>query len=167
MATSVERESFFSFWSKRSHRCDVDAMMLHHSAEKLHLLDRSDILASLPDLSGKDVVEVGAGIGRYTTALAETARHVLSTDFIESFLKKNQELNGHRGNISFQLGDAVNLRLQHSSADIVFTNWLMMYLNEMEVVQFLINALTWLRPGGYIHMRESCSESSTGVKSLT
>ncbi|PIO70617.1 hypothetical protein TELCIR_07522 [Teladorsagia circumcincta] len=43
--------------------------------------------------------------------LAETARWVLSTDFIESFIEKNQERNAHMGNISYQIGDAVHLQM--------------------------------------------------------
>lgn len=50
--------------------------------------------------------------------------------------------------------------------DLVFTNWLMMYLTDEEVIRFLTNALHWLRPNGYLHLRESCSESSTGTSDL-
>lgn len=48
---------------------------------------------------------------RFTTVLAETARWVHSTDFIESFIAKNQERNTHMGNISYQIGDAVHLQM--------------------------------------------------------
>ena len=48
---------------------------------------------------------------RFTTVLAETARWVHSTDFIESFIAKNQERNAHLGNISYQIGDAVHLQM--------------------------------------------------------
>lgn len=50
---------------------------------------------------------------RFTTSLAQTARHVLSTDFIESFIVKNRERNEKLGNtnVSFQVGDAVHLKL--------------------------------------------------------
>lgn len=61
-----------------------------------------------------------------------------------------------------QVGDAVHLQMESDSVDLVFTNWLMMYLSDTEVVEFLLNAIRWLRPDGYIHLRESCSEPSTG-----
>ena len=48
------------------------------------------------------------------------------------------------------------------SVDLVFTNWLMMYLSDSETVEFIHNCMRWLRPYGYVHLRESCSEPSTG-----
>lgn len=37
-----------------------------------------------------------------------------------------------------------------------------MYLSDSESVNFLQNAIKWLKPNGYLHLRESCSEPSTG-----
>lgn len=156
-----ERDVFKNFWNKYSGITDNRSMMLNQNADEFEQSDRMDILSSLPDLRGKDVVDIGAGIGRFTTSLAQTARHVLSTDFIDSFIAKNRERNEKFGNVSFQVGDAVNLKLEEESVDMVFTNWLMMYLQDEEVIQFLSNALRWLRPNGYLHLRESCSEPST------
>ncbi|CAB3405384.1 unnamed protein product [Caenorhabditis bovis] len=162
MTVEVRRDSFKNFWDKFSDKPDTNSMMLNHSAEDLESLDRADILASLPVLTNKDVVDIGAGIGRFTTVLAETARWVLSTDFIESFIKKNQERNAHLGNINYKVGDAVGLEMDNSSVDLVFTNWLMMYLSDKETVEFVLNTMRWLRPHGMVHLRESCSEPSTG-----
>ncbi|KIH60772.1 hypothetical protein ANCDUO_08965 [Ancylostoma duodenale] len=58
--------------------------------------------------------------------------------------------------------------MEERSVDLVFTNWLMMYLSDREVIEFLFNAMRWLRADGYMHLRESCSEPSTGrAKSST
>lgn len=54
-------------------------------------------------------------------------------------------------------------RIAFSSLDLVFTNWLLMYMNDTEVIKFLLDVLNWLRPEGLIHLRESCSEPSTGM----
>uniref|UniRef100_A0A183G166 phosphoethanolamine N-methyltransferase n=1 Tax=Heligmosomoides polygyrus TaxID=6339 RepID=A0A183G166_HELPZ len=161
MAAEVRRDSFKTFWDKFSDKPDTNSMMLNQTANDLEASDRADILSSLPHLTNKDVVDIGAGIGRFTTVLAETARWVHSTDFIESFIAKNQERNTHMGNISYQIGDAVHLQMDEKSVDLVFTNWLMMYLSDREVIEFLFNAMRWLRADGYLHLRESCSEPST------
>ncbi|KJH50371.1 methyltransferase domain protein [Dictyocaulus viviparus] len=161
MAVEVRRDLFKTFWDRYSDKPDTNSMMLNHTANDLDASDRADILSSLPHLGNKDVVDIGAGIGRFTTVLANTARWVHSTDFIESFIAKNQERNAHLGNISYQIGDAVNLQMNERSVDLVFTNWLMMYLSDHEVIEFLFNAMRWLRPDGYLHLRESCSEPST------
>lgn len=46
------------------------------------------ILSLLPSYKGKSVLELGAGIGRFTGDLAKEAGHVLALDFIESVIKK-------------------------------------------------------------------------------
>ncbi|KAI1727707.1 methyltransferase domain-containing protein [Ditylenchus destructor] len=159
---SVARDVYRNFWNGFSSKADNSSMMLNKDADQLEALDRENILASLPDYTGMDVLDIGAGIGRFTTIFAQRARHVISSDFIDEFIKKNRQLNSHFKNISYQVGDAIGLQLAHSSLDMIFSNWLMMYMSDDEVLQFLSNALQWLRPGGFIHLRESCSESSTG-----
>lgn len=46
------------------------------------------ILALLPPIEGKTVLEFGAGIGRFTTNLAHKAGQLIAVDFIESVIKK-------------------------------------------------------------------------------
>lgn len=46
------------------------------------------------------------------------------------------------------------------SFDLVFSNWLLMYLDEAEVFSLFSKMLTWLRPGGYFFFRESCFHQS-------
>ena len=47
-------------------------------------------------VEGKRVVELGAGIGRFTGCLAATARNVLAVDFMENLVQENQRANSHR-----------------------------------------------------------------------
>lgn len=42
----------------------------------------------LPTFEGKSVLELGAGIGRFTGELAKKAGQVLALDFIDSVIKK-------------------------------------------------------------------------------
>lgn len=42
------------------------------------------------------IVELGAGIGRFTGELAATARSVLAVDFMENLIEENRRANGHR-----------------------------------------------------------------------
>jgi ubiquinone/menaquinone biosynthesis C-methylase UbiE len=48
----------------------------------------AQVLSVLPSYKGKSVLELGAGIGRFTGELAKEAGHVLALDFIESVIKK-------------------------------------------------------------------------------
>lgn len=42
------------------------------------------------------------------------------------------------------VGDATELQLDAGSADVVFSNWLYMYLTDPEVEQLARNALSWV-----------------------
>lgn len=157
-----DRTAMTQFWSQYASAPTVETMMLHNEAQIWDESDRMDVIAGLPDnITEMDVVELGAGIGRFTKHFAQKARTVLATDFIESFIKKNEELHQHYGNTVFKVGDAVNQQLDNNSCDLLFTNWLLMYLTDAEVAQFCLNAIKWIRPQGYLHIRESCTEPST------
>ncbi|KAL3116966.1 hypothetical protein niasHT_002925 [Heterodera trifolii] len=158
-----ERQKYQSFWDQFSGRADNSAMMLNANADQIEALDRENILALLPSVKGKFVVDIGAGIGRFTTVFAQSeATKVVATDFVASFVDKNRERNGAYANVvEWRVGDATGLQFDEGSVDLVFTNWLLMYLADQEAVQFVANALQWLRPDGYLHLRESCSEAST------
>jgi phosphoethanolamine N-methyltransferase len=163
----AERETIFNYWDQFSANPTVETMMLNPNANLVDEMDKKDIMEGLPrNLGTMSVLEIGAGIGRFTEPLARRAKEVHATDFIESFVDKNRELHSEKyPNTSFAVSDAVHMIQSPSSRDLVFTNWLLMYLTDAEVIAFLDNCLQWLRPGGYLHMRESCTESSTRSKS--
>lgn len=46
------------------------------------------VISLLPPYEGKTVVELGAGIGRFTAELAQRAAQVLAVDFIEDVTRK-------------------------------------------------------------------------------
>lgn len=109
---------------------------------------------------GLRVVELGAGIGRFTGELAKSAKSVVALDFMQNLIDENEATHGHLGNITFRCGDATELRLPEQSADIVFSNWLLMYLSDAEVQGLANNMLTWLDEDGVVFFRESCFRQS-------
>ena len=50
----------------------------------------------LGSVEEKNIVELGAGIGRFTGALAATARSVTAVDFMDHLIEANKKINGHR-----------------------------------------------------------------------
>ena len=46
------------------------------------------------------------------------------------------------------------------SLDLVFSNWLFMYLTDKQVLTMLQRILGWLKPGGHLFFRESCFNQS-------
>ena len=57
------RDEMTQFWSSHSRRASTVEMMLDTDAERLGEKEIPEILSLLPDVKGKDVIELGAGIG--------------------------------------------------------------------------------------------------------
>ena len=75
------------FWGGKP--ATVDGMLLFNESDSLDKAERADILAQLPPLEGMEILELGAGIGRYTSHFAQAANHVTAVDFIEKFVERN------------------------------------------------------------------------------
>ncbi|CAH3041219.1 unnamed protein product [Pocillopora meandrina] len=169
MATLVEsnqtRDQMTEFWNKHSMAQSVEEMMLDSKAETLTQDEHPEVMGMLPNIKGNDVLELGAGIGRFTGDIAQEARHVTAVDFMQSFTDKNKEVNGAKfNNIDFVCADVTKLELPKGSYDVIFSNWLLMYLSDEELEKLAMNMLLWLRDGGHLFFRESCYHSSGDMK---
>lgn len=168
MAAQVgqEREIQKNYWAEHSVDLTVEAMMLDSKAADLDKEERPEVLSLLPPFDGKSVLELGAGIGRFTGELAQKAGQVISLDFIESVIKKNESINGHYKNVKFMCADVASPELNFSaeSVDLIFSNWLLMYLSDKEVEELVERMVKWLKVGGFIFFRESCFHQSGDSK---
>ncbi|KAB1212292.1 Phosphoethanolamine N-methyltransferase 1 [Morella rubra] len=161
-----ERDIQKSYWIEHSVDLTVEAMMLDSQASDLDKEERPEVLSLLPPYEGKSVLELGAGIGRFTGELAQKAGQVLALDFIESVIKKNENINGHYKNVKFICADVTSedLKISEESVDLIFSNWLLMYLSDKEVEDLAERMVKWLKVGGYIFFRESCFHQSGDSK---
>ncbi|XP_018590166.2 phosphoethanolamine methyltransferase [Scleropages formosus] len=158
------RHKMTQFWLEHSQQATVEAMMLDSNAEQLTQHELPEILALLPDLTDVRILELGAGIGRYTHHLVKKARHVTAVDFMKTFIEKNEKDNSHYGNADFIHSDVTQLELPEKSFDLIFSNWLLMYLSDEELLSLTKSMLSWLRPGGHLFFRESCFHQSGDYK---
>ncbi|EFJ29738.1 hypothetical protein SELMODRAFT_146547 [Selaginella moellendorffii] len=159
---STERDAQLSYWKEHSTALTVEEMLLDSQAAKLDQEERPEILSMLPPLEGISVVELGAGIGRFTGDLAKSAKHVVAMDFVQSVIDKNKEVNGCHKNVEFLCADVTSpsLTFPRSSKDLIFSNWLLMYLSDDEVTALTKKMIFWLKRGGSIFFRESCFHQS-------
>ncbi|CAI0380580.1 unnamed protein product, partial [Linum tenue] len=129
-------------------------------------LGYEQVLSLLPPYEGKSVLELGAGIGRFTGEIANKAGQVIALDFIDSVIKKNEDINGHFKNVKFMCADVTSpdLNFSEGSMDLIFSNWLLMYLSDAEVETLAERMVKWLKPGGFIFFRESCFHQSGDSK---
>jgi len=150
------RQAMEEYWKRHSTRPSIEAMFLDHNASNFIDLDTKEVIEFIPEFEDKNVVELAAGIGRFTALLAKKANQLTVVEFMDSFLEKNKIENGHFTNIDFICSDVCNFDMPSSSVDIVFSNWLLMYLSDEEIQVFSQKVLKWLNPGGYLIFRESC-----------
>ncbi|XP_056295141.1 phosphoethanolamine methyltransferase isoform X2 [Pseudoliparis swirei] len=158
------RSNMIEFWKEHSKTATVEEMMLDTRAKELNQQEMPEILSMLPCLDGLRILELGAGIGRYTSHLLTKASHVTAVDFMESFVERNRENNGHHSNATFIQADVTKLDLPQNSIDFIFSNWLLMYLSDEELKSIMKSMLGWLRPGGFLFFRESCNYCSGDSK---
>jgi hypothetical protein len=59
---SEDRTSMVTYW-KRNSNPNLESMMLDTNADKINRFEYPEILECLPDLDGKRILELGAGIG--------------------------------------------------------------------------------------------------------
>jgi len=154
------RRDMAAFWEKNSKEASLEEMMLNSDAKSIRSLEEPEVLSMLPSIIDMDVVELACGIGRFTSHLAQKANSVVAVDFMENFVLKNEEENGHFGNIKFVQADVTQFDMDDASVDLVFSNWILMYLSDEEVLELFRKVLRWLRPGGYFFFRESCFRKS-------
>lgn len=155
-----EREVQHQYWLEHSQEPTVEAMMLDSKASEIDQLERPEVLGTLGCIKGKRVLELGAGIGRFTGEIAKTAKSVTACDFMEVSIDENRRRNGHLANVDFRVADVTTLQLPAGSYDLIFSNWLLMYLSDDEVAALMANALNWLSEDGVLFFRESCFRQS-------
>ncbi len=151
----------YDFWESKP--STVGGMMLLSDVDTLDKAERADILSQLPYSSKMDVLELGAGIGRYTSHFIQMANHVTVVDFVERFIEENRRNTAHFNNTTYYCSDVMDLEFNDSSFDFIFINWLFMYLDDAQIEQLRDRIHRWLREGGKVFFRESCFVGSMGT----
>lgn len=140
------------YWdSKPAH---VVFMILNRDAETIDPLERKEVFSFLPDISGKTVLDLGAGIGRFTTEFVKKAKEVTAIDQCAHFTTKNQKKNKKAKCICM---NAMEAEFAPNSFDLVFITCLLMYLDDDQAKNLLKKAKTWLKPKGHLFFCESCA----------
>jgi SAM-dependent methyltransferase len=102
-----------------------------------------DELEKLVDLTGLEVVDIGAGTGRSTLGAARTARHVNAIDAYRSVVEFGRNTVRQAGltNVTYRQGDRAALPLEDESVDAALAVWAAFDPQEVYRV---------LRPGGWV-----------------
>ena len=153
------RGAFRDYWIDAQGET-LESMLLDSNAEKIDVMERPEIISKLPCLEGNHILELGAGIGRFTGFFGEKSARVVAVDFLGKSCEENRKRNGHLKNVEILCQDVTELSLPDGSFDLIFSNWLLMYLSDEEVLRFAKHCIKWLKPGGTLFFRESCFHRS-------
>ena len=143
------------FWQRKP--ATIASMLLQEKETvTLSQAEVVEILDQLPSLNGMEILELGAGIGRYTSHFSQVASRVTAVDFVKEFLDQNRKATARFNNITYYCTDIMDLEFERESFDFVFMNWLLMYLDDQQIVLLRDRIRQWLRVGGTLFFRESC-----------
>jgi ubiquinone/menaquinone biosynthesis C-methylase UbiE len=80
------------------------------------------VLETLP-FAGKNVLEIGCGLGHYAQAIAPQTTSYVALDVSESMLAKARQRTADTANLTFLHADAQAIPLPDASVDLVFGTW--------------------------------------------
>lgn len=100
-----------------------------------------EIIEEIRPISGIDIVDMGAGTGRLTMALAPEANSIIALDASEAMLQITAERLSAAGltNGSTHVADHRKLPLESHSADLIVSGWSISYLTNSDVPEWVRN----------------------------
>lgn len=132
-------EDIKKHWDTRATRDDVQTVMsARHTLEENRAATRElqrDIFEFLDGLvAGKNIFELGVGIGRMTAELAKRAQKVIGVDLSPVMLAKAKHNLGGTPNVKLMLGKITDLELPPKAFDLVFESIVLLHiLNPLEL----------------------------------
>lgn len=98
------------------------------------------------------IVDLGAGTGFVTLALAPDAAHVLAVDLSAVMLDAlvGEAKTRSIANVDILRADLSTLELAPNSVDLIVTSYALHHLKDSEKAALINRAVVWLRPGGRI-----------------
>lgn len=161
----MRKKEVIRFWSQQP--ATVESMCLRANVRDLAQEEQSELLSYLPHLQGGTLLELASGIGRMTRYFSSQARHLTSVDLVAHFIEKNRKDHADCLNVDWICADAMDLNFKRETFDLIFCNWLFMYLKDAETKQLIERIYNWLKPSGQLFFRESCALKTTTKKHVT
>ena len=125
---------------------DLAASVYDHKEKYLDSFENNKLIEKLGDISGKKILDAGAGTGRATIRLASLGADVTALDASGEMLKVLK--NKTKKNIETVVGDAENMPFASETFDIVVAVFLIVHFNNPKY--FFEEVYRVLKPGGIL-----------------
>jgi len=122
--------------------------------------ERQEDLARLrsllpPLVAGKSVLEIAAGTGYWTTALATSARSVLATDVNDETLDVARTRSYGPADVEFRVADAYDLGAIAGRFDAIFAGFFWSHVPRSQVRRFAQGLMDRVEPGGVVILADN------------
>lgn len=118
--------------------------------------DLARLRALLPPLvAGRSVLEVAAGTGYWTTALATTARSVVATDLNDETLAVARTRSYRPAEVRFETADAYDLGAVEGRFDAIFAGFFWSHVPRADVRRWVRGLLDRVEPGGVVILADN------------
>ena len=111
---------------------------------------RDQVLAAAAVDGADDVVDLGAGSGFLTLALAPHCRRVIAVDLADKMLERLASAASERGydNVVTETADLSVVDFPAASLDLIVSNYALHHLRDEDKRALVARSYRWLRPGG-------------------
>lgn len=135
-----ERKHWEDFWTRKK-----DPSQIYDNSGRI----TSALFSILPNVHGKKILEVGAGTGRDSFAIAKSGANVFVIDYADAAIEIIKKLNNeNEAKVTATQGDAFALPFPENSFDVVFHQGLLEHFrNPWGIVEENIRIL---KPGGIL-----------------
>ena len=142
-----EVKNFFADRANRELESDLSIVLFQdkENSEQRHIEEKKLLLEHI-DVSGKKILEVGCGIGRWVEALHDKCESFLGIDYTEDLIDIANETYDY-DNCKFQLMSATDIKadelLIEPPFDIVIFSGFLMYINDddLEIIMEEVNSV--------------------------
>jgi 2-polyprenyl-3-methyl-5-hydroxy-6-metoxy-1,4-benzoquinol methylase len=164
-----DNESINNEWQERAKRDGLASVMrASHDDQTTNIAAANMETAILKfidknygSLSGKRVLEIGTGIGRFTRPLAERAKSVTTVDMTSEMIERAKIKLKDLKNIEYIESEIKDLQFNTNEFDLVFDCWVLMHVLHEDDLTKSLEVIANAAPTSII-----CEYTEQGVKKV-